>query len=48
MDTKLFNLFKHLFIIISLLISGCHAEIPFIEGGISAGEFNKNKNCFFI
>ena len=43
MDTKLFNLFKYLFIIISLLISGCHAEIPFIEGGISAGKFNKNK-----
>jgi len=43
MDKKLFNLFKYLFIIISLLISGCHAEIPFIEGGISAGKFNKNK-----
>lgn len=43
MHTKSFNMFKYLFIIVSLLLSGCHAKIPFVEGGISAGEFNDNK-----
>jgi hypothetical protein len=43
MDTNSFNLFKYLIVIISLLISGCYAEIPLVKGGISAGKFNHNK-----
>ncbi|MEA3428434.1 MAG: hypothetical protein U9Q84_04315, partial [Thermodesulfobacteriota bacterium] len=43
MNVKALNMFKYLFIIILLLISGCHAKIPFVEGDISTGEFNENR-----
>ncbi|MBW2643227.1 MAG: hypothetical protein JRC89_07600 [Deltaproteobacteria bacterium] len=41
MNTKSFNMLKYLFVI-SLLVGGCQAKIPFVTGGISAGEFNEN------